>query len=39
MGQGVHQYAAGIRHLLVNGELVLREGEATHRRAGRLLGT
>jgi N-acyl-D-amino-acid deacylase len=32
------QAAAGIHHVMVNGEFVLRDGVATHRRAGRVVG-
>ena len=32
-----HQYATGVEHVLVNGELVLRHGEHTHARAGRVV--
>jgi len=32
-----HQYATGVQHVLVNGELVLRDGEHTHARAGRVV--
>ncbi|HEV2123670.1 MAG TPA: D-aminoacylase [Chloroflexota bacterium] len=32
-----HQYAAGIHHVLVNGEITVRDGEHTGARAGRVL--
>lgn len=32
-----HQYATGVRHVLVNGELVLKDGEKTGKRPGRAL--
>jgi N-acyl-D-amino-acid deacylase len=32
-----HQYAVGVRHVLVNGEEVLKEGEPTQARPGRAL--
>jgi N-acyl-D-aspartate/D-glutamate deacylase len=32
-----HQYAAGVEHVVVNGELVLRNGEHTHARPGRVV--
>ena len=33
-----HQYPVGIGHVIVNGELVLRDGVHTRARAGRVLG-
>ena len=32
-----HQYPAGIAHVLVNGEIVVHHGLATHKRPGRIL--
>jgi dihydroorotase/N-acyl-D-amino-acid deacylase len=32
-----HQYATGVQHVLVNGELVLKDGQMTGRRPGRAL--
>lgn len=32
-----HQYAAGMKHVLVNGELVVEDGEHTGRRPGRII--
>jgi N-acyl-D-amino-acid deacylase len=32
-----HQYAAGFRHVLVNGRLTLLDGKMTGERAGRVL--
>jgi N-acyl-D-amino-acid deacylase len=33
-----HQYPAGIQHVLVNGRAVIRDGEQTEERPGRILG-
>jgi N-acyl-D-amino-acid deacylase len=32
-----HQYATGVRHVVVNGQPVLRDGEHTHARPGRVV--
>jgi N-acyl-D-amino-acid deacylase len=32
-----HQYAAGIRHVLVNGVLVVKDGEFTGARPGQIV--
>ena len=32
-----HQYAVGVKHVLVNGRLVLRDGKMTGERSGRVL--
>jgi len=36
--QAPHQYPRGIRHVVVNGEIVVRDGQHTGARPGRILG-